>query len=107
MLSKMPNSVIGILENNANYVLIKPCKTCFKGKFVASPNYDAATTRYIEYGNYITSDLCGLILKIAFKGFKYLYTLLDTAIKWLDYSLLKSKKEMLGAFKKMKIVFEN
>ena len=106
-LSKIPNSVTGIPKNNANYTPTKPCETCFKGKFAASSNHNAATTRYTKYRNYITSDLCGPILKIAFKGFKYLYTLLDTATKWLDYSLLKTKKEMLGAFKKMKIVSEN
>ena len=33
--------------------------------------------------------------------------LLNTIIKWLNYSLLKTKKEMLGAFKKMKIVSKN
>ena len=59
----------------------KPCETYFKGKFMVSPNHNAATTYYTKYKNYITLDLCGPILKIAFKGFKYLYTLLDTIIK--------------------------
>ena len=46
-----------------------------------SSNYNIATTYYIKYRNYIILDLYGLILKIVFKGFKYLYILLDTIIK--------------------------
>ena len=59
-------------------MLINPYKTYLKGKFTISPNYNAATTYYTKYRNYITSDLCGPILKIAFKRIKYLYILLDT-----------------------------
>ena len=55
----------------------------------------------------MTSNLCGPILKIVFKGIKYLYTLLDTATKWLNYSLLKTKKEALRTFKAIKTVAEN
>ena len=88
-------------------MLIKLYETCFKGKFAISPNYNATITRYIKYRNHITLDLYGPILKIAFKGFKYLYTLLDTTTKWLDYSLLKTKKETLEVFKKMKITSKN
>ena len=55
----------------------------------------------------MTSDLYGPILKTAYKGIRYLYTLLDTTTKWLDFSLLKTKKETLGAFKTMKTAAEN
>ena len=48
---------------------------------MVSPNYNAAIIYYIKYKNYITLDLYNPILKIAFKGFKYLCILLDTAIK--------------------------
>ena len=92
---------------NASYTPTNSCETCIKSKFAVSSNYDAATTYYAEYGYYITSDLYGPILKIMYKGIRYLYTLLDTTIKWLDFSLLKMKKEILEAFKTMKIVAEN
>ena len=74
---------------------------------MVSLNYNAATIYYIKYRNYITLDLYSLILKIVFKGFKYLYILLNTTIKQLNYSLLKTKKEMLEVFKKIKIVSKN
>ena len=88
-------------------MLTKPYKTYFKGKFAISFNYNIATTYYIKYKNYITQNLYSLILKIVFKGFKYLYTLLDITTKQLNYLLLKTKKEILEAFKKIKIVFTN
>ena len=40
---------------------------------MVSPNYNIAIIYYIKYRNYITLDLYNLILKIVFKGFKYLY----------------------------------
>ena len=106
-LSKMLDSVDGLSKIDASYAPTNPCETCIKGKFAASPNHDAATTHYAEYGHHMTSDLCGPILKTAYKGIRYLYTLLDTATKWLDFSLLKTKKETLGAFKIIKTVAEN
>ena len=106
-LSKMPNSATRITEKDASYAPINPCETCIRGKFFASPNHDAATTRYSEYGNHMTSDLCGPVSKTAFRGIKYIYTLLDTATKWLDFRLLTLKREALGAFKSMKTAAEN
>ena len=103
----MPDLVDGLSKIDASYTPTNPCETCIKGKFAASPNHDAATTHYAEYGHHMTSDLCGPILKTAYKGIRYLYTLLDTATKWLDFSLLKTKKETLGAFKTMKTAAEN
>ena len=70
-----------ITKKDASYVPTNPYKTYIKGKFVASPNHDAATTRYSKYRNYITSDLCRPVSKTAFRGIKYIYTLLDTATK--------------------------
>ena len=74
---------------------------------MVSPNYNAATTYYIKYRNYITLDSYSLILKIIFKGFKYLYIFLNTTTKQLNYLLLKIKKEILRTFKKIKIVSKN
>ena len=48
---------------------------------MVSPNYNTAIIYYTKYRNYITLNLYDLILKIMFKGFKYLYILLDTTIK--------------------------
>ena len=52
-------------------------------------------------------DLCGPILKTTFKGIKYIYTLLNTATKQLNFRLLILKREALGAFKAIKIVAKN
>ena len=88
-------------------MLIKPYKTYFKGKFMISSNYNIIIIYYIKYRNYITLNLYNLILKIVFKGFKYLYIFLDIITKQLNYSLLKTKKEILGVFKKIKIISKN
>ena len=95
----MLDSVNKLSKINTSYTPTNPCETYIKGKFAASPNHDAATTYYAEYGHHMTSDLYSPILKTAYKGIRYLYTLLDTITKWLDFSLLKTKKETLGAFK--------
>ena len=52
-------------------------------------------------------DLYRPILKATFKGIKYIYTLLDTATKQLDFQLLTLKREALEAFKTIKIVAKN
>ena len=62
-------------------MLIKPYKTYFKGKFMISSNYNIIIIYYIKYRNYITLNLYNLILKIVFKGFKYLYIFLDIITK--------------------------
>ena len=46
-----------------------------------NPNYNTTIIYYTKYRNYITLNLYNLILKIVFKGFKYLYILLDIIIK--------------------------
>ena len=81
MLKNIPNLIASFSENNINYILIELYKIYIKNKFLVSPNYDIATIYYIKYSNYITSDLYNLILKIVFKGIKYLYILLDTTTK--------------------------
>ena len=106
MLDKIPDLVIGISEKDTGYALKNPCEACIKGKFTTNPNHSAAETYYIEYRNYISSDLYRPILKTAYQGIKYFDTLLDTATKWLDIQLLKTKKEALGAFKLMKTAAE-
>ena len=80
-LSKMPDLATRITEKDASYAPANPCKTCIKGKFIASPNHNAVTTRYSKYRNYMTLDLYRPVLKTAFRGIKYIYTLLDTATK--------------------------
>lgn len=80
-LSNIPNSVTRISKTYSTFATANPCETCIKGKFTASPNHDAATTHYSEYGNHMTSDLCGPISKTAFYDIKYNHTLLDTATK--------------------------
>ena len=102
----MPNSVIGISEKDTGYASKNPCEACIKGKFTANPNHGAAETYYTEYGNHISSNLYGPISKTVYQGIKYFDTLLDTATKWLDIRLLKTKKEALGAFKSMKTAAE-
>ena len=60
---------------------MKPYKTYFKEKFMISSNYNIIITYYIKYRNYIILNLYNLILKIVFKGFKYLYIFLDIITK--------------------------
>ena len=103
----MPDLTTRILRNNTSYTSINPCEIYIKGKFTASPNYDAATIYYSKYRNHITLDLYGLVSKIVYNNIKYLDTLLNTTTKWLDFQLLKIKEEALGAFKAIKIVVEN
>ena len=105
-LDKMPNLVINISKKDTSYAPKNLYEAYIKGKFTTNSNHGAAETYYIEYRNYISSDLYRPILKTAYQGIKYFDTLLDTATKWLDIQLLKTKKEALGAFKLIKTAAE-
>ena len=52
---------------NENFILKNPYKVYIKGKFITSPNYNAAKTHYTEFGDYISSDLFGPVLISAYK----------------------------------------
>ena len=81
----MLNSINRISKVNTSYTPANPCKIYIKGKFAASPNHNVAITYYSKYNSYITSDLYNLISKTVFYGIKYLYTLLNTATKYLNF----------------------
>ena len=81
MLSKIPNLVIRIPKKDTSYTPINPYKIYIRGKFIISLNYNAVTTYYSKYRNHMMLDLCGPVLKIVFRGIKYIYIFLDTATK--------------------------
>ena len=91
------------------FTLINPCEACTKGKFIISPNYNAAEIYYTEFRSYISSDLFGPVAINSYKGIKYLFTLLDIVTRWLNFRLLntKIKNEALAAFKDIKTAVEN
>ena len=105
----MPDLVTGMLISENKFILKNPCEACIKGKFSVSPNYNAANTHYIEFGDYMSSDLFGPVLGDSYKNVKYLFTLLDMATRWLDFRLIKIKikEEALNFFKDMKTAAEN
>ena len=76
---------------------------------MVSPNYSASKTNYTKFSDYILSDLFELVIISAYKGIKYLFILLDTITRWLNFYLLKIKikSEALEAFKDIKIAIEN
>ena len=76
----MSNLVIGMLRNE-NFILKNLYKVYIKGKFIVSPNYNAAKTYYTKFSDYISSDLFRLVLISAYKYIKYLFTLLDTVTR--------------------------
>ena len=108
-LKKIPDSVTEILISENKFMLKNLCKAYIKGKFSASPNHNTANTYYTKFGNYISSNLFGPVLGDSYKNIKYLFTLLDTATRWLNFHLIKIKikKEALNFFKDIKIAVEN
>ena len=97
------------MPKNKKFTLTNPYEACTKDKFIVSPNYNTAETHYTEFGSHISSDLFGPVAINSYKGVKYLFTLLDTATRWLDFRLIntKIKSEALAAFKDIKIATEN
>ena len=89
--------------------LTNPYEACTKGKFIINPNYNIAEIYYTEFGSHISSDLFGPVAINSYKDVKYLFTLLDTVTRWLNFRLLntKIKSEALAAFKDIKIAAEN
>ena len=86
-----------------------PYKAYIKGKFSVSSNYNIANTYYTKFSNYILSNLFRPVLEDSYKNIKYLFTLLDTATRWLNFYLIKIKikEEALNFFKNIKIAAEN
>ena len=107
-LDKISDSVIKMLKSE-KFTLTNPYKAYTKGKFIISPNYNIAKIYYTEFRSYILSDLFGLVIINSYKGIKYLFTLLDTTTRWLNFYLLntKIKSEALAAFKDIKIAIKN
>ena len=105
----MLDSVIRIPKNKNKFTLKNPCEAYIKGKFTASSNHSASETNYTEFNDYILSDLFGQVAISAYKDIKYLFTLLDTITRWLNFCLLKTKikSEALEAFKDIKMAIEN
>ena len=68
-----------------------------------------ANTHYIKFSNYILSNLFRLVLGDSYKKVKYLFTLLNIVIRWLNFYLIKIKikEEALNFFKDIKIIIEN
>ena len=77
----MLNLIINITKIHVTFALLRSCKIYIKSKYAISFNYDAAGTRYVKYENHMSLNLCDFMLKIFYKGFKYINTLLSTVIK--------------------------
>ena len=94
---------------NEKFILTNPYEAYTKGKFIISSNHNAAEIYYTEFGSYISLDLFGPVAINSYKGVKYLFTLLDTATRWLNFRLIntKIKSEALAAFKDIKTAIEN
>ena len=108
-LKKILDSVTRILISENKFILKNPYKIYIKGKFLVSLNYNTTNTYYIKFSNYILSNLFRPVLGDSYKNIKYLFTLLDTATRWLNFHLIKTKikEEALNFFKDMKIAAEN
>ena len=91
------------------FTLTNPYKAYTKGKFIISFNHNTAETYYTEFRSHILSDLFGPVAINNYKGIKYLFTLLNTATRQLDFCLLntKTKSKALAAFKDIKTAIEN
>ena len=62
------------------FTLINPYETYTKGKFITSPNYNAAEIYYTEFGSHISSDLFRPVAINSYKGIKYLFTFVGNKI---------------------------
>ena len=62
----MPDLVISISKKDTGYAPKNLYKACIKGKFITNPNHGAAETYYIEYRNYMSSNLYRPILKMVY-----------------------------------------
>ena len=105
----MLDSVIRILRSENKITLKNPCEAYIKGKFIVSPNYNSTEIYYTKFGDYILLDLFRLVPIDAYKGIKFLITLLDIVTRRLNFHLLKIKikSEALESFEEIKIAIEN
>ena len=70
-----------MLINKNKFTLKNLYKAYIKSKFSISFNYNIANIYYTKFNNYISSNLFGPVLEDSYKNIKYLFTLLDIAIR--------------------------
>ena len=99
-LNKILDLVIRMLKGENKIILKNPYKAYNKGKLIVNSNYNVTNTHYTKFGNYILLNLFRLVKIDRYKNIKYLFTLLDIVIKWLNFYLLKIKikEEVFKAF---------
>jgi len=81
------------------------CTTCLAAKLTTKISRDI-TIKARNYLDKIVLDLCRPITPYTLGGNKYILFILDSATRYLDFYLLKSKSEAFNCFKLFKIKVE-
>ena len=83
------------IDNKSNSkITIDNCTTCIQAKLTKRVNKEA-TSKVNNYLDLIYIDIGGLITPSTFRGYKYYITFRDSATKYLEVELLKSRKNIV------------
>ena len=98
-----PNHPIGALEEH-----FTKCEPCKKATFTNKVNKESRnSTKEYSYLEKVTSDVCGPIKPRTYNRFRYFVTFLDTATRYLEIALLRTKDKVYSAFIEYKNRAEN
>ena len=81
-------------------------KVCIESKLTNQRNKQI-TLKAKVYLEKVVTDLCGLISPLTINGERYIVFFLDSATRYLEFNLLKSKLEAYKAFIEFKNRAEN
>jgi hypothetical protein len=101
-LENLPKAVTGCEFDKTIKTYTDNCEICIKAKTTATISRKPSTpsTTYLEL---VHSDLCGPIAPQTIGGRRYIATFIDSATKWAEISLLRTKNEVFSAFKEFRV----
>jgi len=78
-------------------ILLNECEICIELKLISQRNKEIILKAKV-YLEKVVTDLCGPISPETINGKRYIIFFLDSATRYLEFKLLKSKSEAYKAF---------
>lgn len=106
-LAKLPDNSLGVTINSKDELpTLKTCEVCIQSKGTQLISRQPST-KAEDILEVVFSDICGPISPSTLSRYRYFATFLDSYSRWVDIALLRTRDEVLDAFKKWLIKEQN
>lgn len=98
-LAKLPENSLGVsIKPKDNLPTLYDCEVCVQAKGTQSISRQPST-KAEDLLEVVFSDICGPISPTTLSKYRYFSTFLDSYSKWVEVVLLRTRDEVLNAFK--------